>query len=229
MLHLTEPSIFICKKAVSTMVYLSEPPAPSSVTWAVLPVRPLGEKGQIDSTLALDMYRHSLNLLTNSALLSGVLVVSRDSQVLSMARERGAHTIQQSGSPDLDSTLLRASHVVKVLGAESILVLPADVPFASQEDIAAMLHLGRYNLSAVITPDHELNGTNAFLLRPPTYATLTLGVGSFRRNLQTARQAGLTVRIYRSPRLRFDVDKPTHTEKRVNTRKDTSNDPNHRP
>jgi 2-phospho-L-lactate/phosphoenolpyruvate guanylyltransferase len=185
--------------------------------WAIVPVKPFNRaKSRLAQILAPEqrealaekMFRHSLEVLTSVRQVAGVLVISRDSKVLSIAREYHVHTVQESGAPELNSALLRASQVVRTQGANGVLVLPADVPMVAKEDIEQILHMGRYNTTVVLAPDHNEEGTNALLVNPPGLIPFAYGLGSFKRHMMFAEEAGATVRIYRSERMSLDIDVP---------------------
>lgn len=186
--------------------------------WAIIPVKPFNRaKSRLAKVLAPHqrealaekMLRHSLEVVTNVREITGVMVISRDTKVLGLARDFGAHTVQESGVPDLNPALLRASQVVGAQGAEGVLVLPADLPFVATEDIRELIHLGRYLASVVIAPDRNNDGTNAMLVSPPGLIPFSYGPGSFQRHMQLAESAGATVKVYRSERLALDIDTPT--------------------
>jgi 2-phospho-L-lactate guanylyltransferase len=185
--------------------------------WAIVPVKPFNRAksrlAQVLSpeqreALAEKMFRHSLEVLTSVRQIAGVLVISRDTKVLAIARDHHVHTVQESGTPELNAALLRASQVVRTQGANGVLVLPADVPMIAAEDIEQILHMGRYNTTVVLAPDHNEEGTNALLVNPPGLIPFAYGLGSFKRHLMFAEEAGATVRIYRSDRMSLDIDVP---------------------
>ena len=109
---------------------------------------------------------------------------------------------------ELNAALLRASQVVATQGADGVLVLPADVPMVTAEDIEQILHLGRYNTTVVLAPDANEDGTNALLCNPPGFIPFSYGPGSFLRHKTLAEEAGATVKIYRSDRISLDIDTP---------------------
>jgi 2-phospho-L-lactate/phosphoenolpyruvate guanylyltransferase len=185
--------------------------------WAIVPVKPfIRAKSRLAAVLqpqerqalAEKMFRHSIEVLVSVRRVAGVLVISRDTKALAIARDYGVHTVQESGAPELNAALLRASQVVGSQGADGVLVLPADVPMVAAEDIEQILHLGRYNTTVVLAPDGQDDGTNALLCNPPGYIPFSYGPGSFHRHLALAEEAGATVKIYRSERLSLDIDTP---------------------
>jgi 2-phospho-L-lactate/phosphoenolpyruvate guanylyltransferase len=187
------------------------------ITWAVVPVKPLiRAKSRLADVLtpkerenlSLKMLVRVLETLKTADVITNVLVISRDTHVLAVARDIGVHTVQESGQPELNSALTRATSLLQSWGVEATLILPADLPLLSKEDVAAMIQLGRYNGTVVISPDANLEGTNAMLLHPPALIPYSYGSGSFHRHIQSAKSADAIVHIYESERLRVDVDTP---------------------
>jgi 2-phospho-L-lactate guanylyltransferase len=186
--------------------------------WAIVPVKPFNRaKSRLATVLTPDerqafaekMFRHSLEVITNVKNVGGVMVVSRDTKALGIARDYHAQTVQESGTPELNSALYRASQVVATQhGARGVLVLPADLPFVTALDIEEILHLGRYNTTVVLAPDGAGDGTNALLVNPPGFIPFAFGPGSFARHKKLAEEAGATVKIYHSERLALDIDVP---------------------
>lgn len=189
--------------------------------WAIVPVKPFNRaKSRLSKVLtpqqreelAEKLFRHTLNVLTHVKQIAGVLVISRDTKALALARDYHVHTVQEGGAPELNAALLRASQVIGSQGVDGVLVLPADLPFVEAEDVEQILHLGRYNMTVVLAPDQKNDGTNALLVNPPGLIPFAFGVGSFSRHMMSAEQTGATVKIYRSPRTGLDIDTPSDLE-----------------
>jgi 2-phospho-L-lactate guanylyltransferase len=188
--------------------------------WAIVPVKPLGRaKSRLSEAfspdqrrrLATDLLMRTVGLLL--PLLRGVLVISRDTKALSMVRDLGAQTVQESGTPELNNAILRASQVLKAWRADAMLVVPADLPLLAPADVEAVVELGRYNQSVVIAPDRHEIGTNLLLVRPPGLIKYSFGDDSFAVHQRLAQQAGATLHIYRSERVGIDIDTPEDIER----------------
>jgi 2-phospho-L-lactate/phosphoenolpyruvate guanylyltransferase len=94
-------------------------------------------------------------------------------------------------------------------GADSVLILPADLPLLQTADITALLDTTRRQPDAplmVICGDETAQGTNALLLAPPAPFTFHFGPGSFARHLQEAEENGRLVRVVNGHSLQFDLD-----------------------
>ncbi len=184
--------------------------------WAIVPVKPLKyAKSRLSAVLSPEqryelagaMFSHVLSVVTSVHSVTGVLVISRDTKALAMAREMGAKTIQESAISDLNPALMRATMIVKSWRSDAVLVLPADLPFIQAEDIQALIGLGK-NPSIVIATDHNSDGTNALLASPPGLIDYDYGPGSYQRHIRSAERAGIEVFTYHSNNLASDIDVP---------------------
>ena len=153
------------------------------------------------------MFRHVLSVTSTVQQVTGVLVISRDTKALAIAREMGAKTLQEGTLSNLNPALLRATMVVRSWRADSVLVLPADLPFINAEDLRDMIQLAT-DRSVVIATDRNRDGTNALLVRPPGAIEYDYGSGSFLRHIRLAQAAGLRVKDFHSDRLALDIDVP---------------------
>jgi 2-phospho-L-lactate guanylyltransferase len=186
--------------------------------WAVIPVKPLNQsKTRLAPVLtpaerqklAERMFRHVLGTVQMTHNILGTLVISRDSRALAIAREYGARTVQESGAPELNGALTRATQVLVRWHVHAVLVLPADLPLIAPDDLASIVQMGEAERSVVLATDHEGDGTNAMFMRPPGLIPYAYGPGSFERHSQMAVKAGAEVHVYQSERLMLDIDLPS--------------------
>ncbi len=188
--------------------------------WGIIPVKPLKlAKSRLSRVitpeqreqLAEAMLRHVLEVMSNVPQVNGTLVISRDNRALAIAREYGANTVQESGAPELNAALMRATQVVGGWGGEAVLILPADLPFLHANDILAMLALGQRfygEPTVVVATDRNEDGTNALYVSPPGLLNYSYGVGSYHRHVVQARDARANIEKYVSERLLWDIDVP---------------------
>lgn len=185
--------------------------------WAIIPVKPfVRAKSRLSavlspaerSALAETLLRHVLGVVRAVPQIGGTLVISRDSRVHAIAREYGAYTVMESGQPELNHALMRATQVVASWKGSAVLVLPADLPLITTDDVAAIIDLGRGRQSVVIATDDEADGTNAMLVRPPGLIPYQYGPGSFARHVSAAQRAGAVLRRYDSDTVKLDIDLP---------------------
>lgn len=184
--------------------------------WAIIPIKPLEDaKSRLAPALlpkqrfelAHAMFRHVLSVTAAVQQITGVLVISRDTKALAIAREIGAKTLQEGAFSDLNPALMRATMVVKNWRADAVLILPADLPFINSDDIRALVQQSE-DRSLVIAADRACDGTNALLLRPPGAIEYAYGPGSCQRHIRLAEAAGLRVLVHQSDRMALDIDVP---------------------
>jgi 2-phospho-L-lactate guanylyltransferase len=186
-------------------------------TWVIVPIKPLNRSKSrlapvLDikqrESLSREMLERTLMTLNKVKIIAGVMVVSRDTGALSLAREYGVQTLQESGAPELNASLTRATQVVGGWGAGGVLVLSSDIPLMRTSDIEGMLRLGTNGSAVVAAPDRRGEGTNALLVRPPGLIPYRFGDGSLEKHLSEARAAGVAASVYESKTLGLDVDIP---------------------
>ena len=185
--------------------------------WAIVPVKPLKRgKSRLADVLSIEQ-RIKLNELmlvrTVKTLLQvkdvdRVMVVSRDSVTLKVARDAGAKTLLEDGSPELNVALTRATMIAQAYNVHGVLVVPADLPQLNPEDLQAFAVLGRAEKTVVIAPDHHCNGTNALLMSPPGLIDFDYGENSYERHSERARAAGANLQVCDIPSFSLDIDWP---------------------
>jgi 2-phospho-L-lactate/phosphoenolpyruvate guanylyltransferase len=192
--------------------------------WAIVPVKPLRRgKSRLAGTLSEDerthlnqlLLEHTLKTLADLKEIEQVLVVSRDPAALALAREHGARTVREAGSPQLNTALKRATVVAQLYTTQGVLVLPADLPLITREDILALVERAKKPPVVVIAPDLREEGTNALLICPAGLIEYDFGPGSFQRHCERAQQAGARLEIVTLPSLGLDLDLPEDLEKVV--------------
>jgi 2-phospho-L-lactate/phosphoenolpyruvate guanylyltransferase len=185
--------------------------------WAIVPVKPLRRgKSRLAGTLSedereqlnQDLLEHTLNTLKDIKELEQVLVVSRDPHALTIARNHGARTVREDGQPHLNTALKRATVVAKVYATRGVLVLPADLPLLTREDVLVLLEKASQPPVVVIAPDRHGKGTNALLMSPAGLIEYDFGEDSFQRHCDRARQAGARLEVVDLPTLGLDLDFP---------------------
>ncbi|HKJ27074.1 MAG TPA: 2-phospho-L-lactate guanylyltransferase [Anaerolineales bacterium] len=187
------------------------------ILWAIVPVKPLRRgksrlaevlSGEERAALNKKLLIHTLDTITNVPAIEQVLVVSRDPEALAIARFHGARTLLEDGAPHLNLAITRATAISKMYNAVGVLVLPADLPQMTPEDVNVMVEASGMSPSVVIAPDHRRTGTNALLIKPPGLLTYEFGVNSFTKHVEQTRSHGVEAKIVELPSLAHDVDLP---------------------
>ena len=189
--------------------------------WAIVPVKPLRRgKSRLAGALSdkereelnESLLQHTLKTLTKLKEVEQVLVVSRDPHALTVARQYGARTVRENGQPLLNTALTRATVVAQVYATRGVLILPADLPLISEEDVLTLIERAIDPPVVVIAPDRHRKGTNALLLSPSGLIDYDFGDNSFEKHCQLAKEAGARLEIVDLPTLGLDLDLPEDLE-----------------
>ena len=185
--------------------------------WAIVPVKPLRRsKSRLASVFSPEertllnkgLLENTLKALMDIPEIAHVLVVSRDTAALALARGLGARTVQENGSPELNTALARATVIAKTYATQSVLVMPADLPLITSEDVQIMLKRALDPPVVVVVPDHDRKGTNALLLSPPDLIDFQFGPDSFIKHCELAQAANARLEICELSSLTLDLDDP---------------------
>jgi 2-phospho-L-lactate guanylyltransferase len=120
--------------------------------------------------------------------------------------------VREDGQPQLNTALARATVVAKVHATRGVLILPADLPLISKEDVLTLIERAGEPPVVVIAPDRHGKGTNALLISPSGLIEYDFGENSFQRHCELARQAGARLEIVDLPSLGLDLDLPEDLE-----------------
>ena len=186
--------------------------------WAIVPLKPLNRsKSRLAPVLDIEqrealsreMFVRTLKTLKKVKGIAGILVVSRDTAALALARSYDVQTLQESGAPELNASLTRATQAVLDLNANGVLIVASDIPLLQAEDLEAMIQLASTPPVTVVATDRRQDGTNVMLVAPPGLFPYAYGKGSCRKHIEAAKAAGAEIHEYDSPALALDVDIPS--------------------
>jgi 2-phospho-L-lactate guanylyltransferase len=189
--------------------------------WAIVPVKPLRRgKSRLAGTLSEDertelnrfLLQNTLKTFADLKEVEEVLVISRDPQALAIARQHGARTVREDGQPELNTALKRATVIAQVYATRGVLILPADLPLVTRDDVLALIERAGDPPAVVIAPDRHGTGTNALLISPAGLIEYDFGQNSFQRHCQRALEAGARLEIVNLPTLGLDLDLPEDLE-----------------
>jgi len=189
--------------------------------WAIVPVKPLKQgKSRLSGVLTEDerylltstLLGNTLRSLSLAKSVDQILVVSRDSTVLAVAREFGARTVQEENPSNLNQALSLGTRAALFSGAQRVLVLPADIPLLSAREVEEFVSRQAEPPHLVIAPDRRRDGTNALLVSPPDALEYQFGPGSYRLHMDQALAKGIQVEVFLSNIMELDLDLPEDLE-----------------
>ena len=185
--------------------------------WAIVPIKPLRRgKSRLSGVLS-EKEREQLNqrlliqtieCLKDIKEIDQILVVSYDPTALTISRDYGVRTIQESRNTNINKALRKGSMAAVAFNATSALILPADLPLINSEDVNNLLQKTGKPPEIVISPDRRMSGTNALYVNPIGILDYDFGLWSFRKHIEQAERKKIHVEIYNNDRLSFDLDLP---------------------
>jgi 2-phospho-L-lactate guanylyltransferase len=153
------------------------------------------------------MLKDVLNTVSKVRMISRVTVVSSDLSVRRIARTYNANFLLEGKRRGLNKGVRLAILESERKRASAVVVIHADLPLANSSEISRFLR-GCENHSVGIVPSRDGNGTNALFLKPPGILKPVFGRRSFWKHRSLAKRNNLTVKVFHSKAIGFDVDEP---------------------
>jgi len=129
-------------------------------------------------------------------------VACDNEEVADWARQHGATTLWHPGV-GLNAAVNNSVAELRESGVTDVIVAHGDLPRV--HSLADLAEPGTLTL----VPDRHGDGTNVVSLPTAMPFRFAYGPGSFRRHLDAAVAAGLSVRVRRDPLLALDIDTPS--------------------
>jgi 2-phospho-L-lactate guanylyltransferase len=136
-----------------------------------------------------------------------VAVVTRDPESKRLAAQHGFGVIEDRLNESETAAIAAATEVAIEQGAQWTLVIPADAPLITPDEIERVLQAAPPQ-GSVLAPAADGEGTNAVLRRPAALFPLRFGNHSFRPHLESARATGKPVVVLDLPGVALDIDRP---------------------
>jgi 2-phospho-L-lactate guanylyltransferase len=181
--------------------------------YAVVPVKHLDASKRRLSSVLTPKDRRELTLLMLEDVLSaikastvqGILVVGSDAAVQVMAEKFGAAYVNEE-TRGLNAAVTLSIDWCMREGADSVLVLPSDIPLLSSADINNIIEMGNCNESTVVLSPSNNGGTNALYQKPPRLIVSCFGSRSFDKHIKQAHVKGVSLKLHYSSSVAFDID-----------------------
>lgn len=188
---------------------------------AIIPVKPLRSgKSRLSSVLSEDkrerlnqyLLTSTLRRLRNVNKIAHILVISYDPSALALARKFGARTVLENRNTNINRALRKATLAAIAINSSKIIIVPADLPFLTEEDIFTVIEKSGDPPEIVIVPDRKISGTNVLLINPIGTIKYNFGEWSFRKHIEQAERKKINIKICERKNLSFDLDLPEDWE-----------------
>lgn len=185
------------------------------MNFALVPVKALTWGKSRLSSLLSEAARHAvsramftdvLTSLQQASTVDRVVVVTSDPTLLTLAQHLGAFTIDEEYPRGLNGAVTVGTEFCLRHGATALLVLLADLPLVTAEDIDRLFQQTSGRPEVILVPCKEGDGTNAVLRVPPLVIPPCFGGPSLERYKVAAHREGIACRVIEVPRIAFDLD-----------------------
>lgn len=184
--------------------------------WAVVPVKSFGRAkarlaALLDSAqrelLARAMLEDVLTGLREVQELSGILVVSGDTEARDIARANGARTIDDPFESGPNEAVRLALPFLREMQTDAMLVVPSDVPQIEPDELPRVVRALAAPSIALVAAARD-GGTNLLGCSPIDLVAPCFGSSSFAKHASAARRAGIEPSLFACPSLMHDLDHP---------------------
>ncbi len=159
--------------------------------------------------LILTLLKNVLNATAKAQLSNHTLLVTPDSKIIEITKKWNLSNLEylvEYASNGTNQAVQLAIDWCASKQISSILIIPADIPLVSSDDIDELIKMGKNKFPIVLVPSQRRDGTNAFYLRPPNLVKVWYGPNSFQKNLDTISKQKLPYIILEKPAFALDID-----------------------
>lgn len=199
--------------------------------FALVPVKVLGEaKQRLNVALGPDrrglilaMLEDVLCALADSSRIEQTAVVTADADVAGAAARLGVLVIDEIESRGMNAAIKLAIEQIHRLGGSRVVVLPADIPLATGEELDRLMQLQEAEEGAGgngvigITPSADGRGTNLLCLETSSDFETCYGLSSYSLHLERALQSSRRPVTLASTALSLDIDSPADLQAFIQT------------
>jgi len=172
------------------------------------------------TALAQAMLQDVLTTLHNWKNRPSVAIVTSDPFAMKLATEYAFEVIPDPDNPGETGAIEMASNICVERGADSTLVIPADIPLIHSWELDEILNRAPAE-GSVLVPAADGRGTNAAFRRPASLFPLRFGNDSFKPHHAAAQATGKPCVVLNLPGIAVDVDNPEDLQQLISLPGDT--------
>ena len=150
-----------------------------------------------------------------------VALVTSDPYAVKLGGEYKFEIIPDPGNPGETGAIEMATQICVKRGADSTLVIPADIPLIQAWELQEIL-LHAPPEGSVLVPAADGRGTNAAFRRPANLFPLRFGNDSFKPHHAAAQATGKPCVVLKLPGIAVDVDNPSDLQQLMSLPGETS-------
>lgn len=160
--------------------------------------------------LAACMAADVITALQGCTSISHIVCLGEGPEIQAFATEHGCAFITEQSDAGLSANLDLAAQQLQDKGAQTLLIVPGDLPTITPADIDKLLN--NHHGGLTVCPAVRDGGTNALVVSPPTGIGFLFGEQSCKQHIRAAETAGLKNRVVQVAAFDYDIDRPVDLE-----------------
>jgi len=181
--------------------------------WALIPINSfnasmsrlsslLNQEERIELTKVLAI--QTLNILNKIEAIDKIIVMTHETEWIESLSIEKITTIDDFDVPVLKKKIEKASNWMEKQKAKRIIYLSIDLPFINLTDVETFINSHKKGMT-IVEADKD-GGTNALILDMPRMIDFQFGENSFKKHIQSAENANITINVFKNRALSSDLD-----------------------
>ena len=150
--------------------------------------------------LVLQMLDHVIATVQSCKEVTKIIIVTPDGRIKTYGEQKGVNVLMEE-EPGYNESLTKAAAHEK---GNALLTIAADLPLLTADDLNHLIHLAKSH-DVVLAPAKD-GGTNAVFMKFSLILPYLFGEHSFEQYKKTAQEKNLSVGVYQSETISFDID-----------------------
>ncbi|MFB0560877.1 MAG: 2-phospho-L-lactate guanylyltransferase [Candidatus Lokiarchaeia archaeon] len=163
-----------------------------------------GISDDLRKRLVMAMLSDVIAAVTSSKKVNYLIVITSDTKIENTV-PKNATLLLEERPRGINQAIIDATKYSLSMNAEATLVVPADLPLITPQDIDTIILMGR-SKPVVILSSSLTGGTNILFRAPPQIIEPKFGNNSFQAHLKESRKMNIEPKIYSSPGVSLDLD-----------------------
>ncbi len=186
--------------------------------WLIIPVKKINDaKNRLKSLLNpiqrkqlfLAMLEDVLSVVKSSPEIENISLATICPTAINIAKKYGASIIDTNTDDGQTEAIKKSAEILDNNGIRNMLLLPADIPLVTENEISKVIQLHEKFPMMTIVPARDEQGSNCIALSPPKAIPLSFGPNSYFPHIDAARNSEVNLKTIALPGIGLDIDTPT--------------------
>ncbi|MEM0117005.1 MAG: 2-phospho-L-lactate guanylyltransferase [Conexivisphaerales archaeon] len=194
----------------------------------IIPLKQLEPKSRLSKIMTLEermalqltMLADMLKTINKAKMINDTFIVTSDETLLKRLDCESVRFIKEPVETGVNGAILFA--ISRLTNYDGWILLPADIPLLSINDLEITIRLFLYGFELIISPSRKMDGTNLLLMLRDKRIDLHYDDNSFEKHFAEAQKKGLKTVAYYSTGIGLDLDDEDDLTEFLKTESNTS-------